>query len=193
MNWYLIPIDQDGNHILQINENGYDTTITPASNIEYWFDNSDFTSGGAAISRGSFNNFVITARYFNMPNFKIVYNSDDENPIYYSFVNSGLSNVGTLECGAVQVIHNADIVNVIDLEARTLKQANGNTELAKVYYEEWLNEEIRPIYYWTVSEFDSEETEGNVVYFKTSFDSYESYVLIPLDENSNEDLRLFVS
>ncbi|MBR2241353.1 MAG: hypothetical protein IJ890_08275 [Clostridia bacterium] len=192
INWYLIPIDENDNQILEIG-NEFDTSVTAAATIEYWFDNTQLACGGAPISRGEFNGFVACARAFGFDAFTIKYNESDSEPVYYSFVNSGIGTDSTRIGGAVQIIHPADLPNVVDLEAIALEQAYGDPEEAKYYYDYFTSEQYQSLYYWTLAQFDSEETEGNVFYQESPIDHHRGYYMVPLDSDGNEVLKLMVS
>lgn len=178
--WYLVPTDEDGNQILELN-NSEPVEVAVAAETKYWFTNNELTSGGAPVSRNQFNAFINEAEILKMSNFVIKYNEDKYTPTMYSFVNSGITTAFT----TVQVIPTADIVKVIDLNARALEEANGNPDLAKIYYNDWLDENQYPFYYW-----DPIEKE---IYFYSSLDSFDRYCITFLDSEGNEILNPIMS
>ena len=184
INWYLIPVDSKGNEINEIpDESKYNLATTPAAQLEYWFTNEQLEADGeTVISSALLNAFVYTARQFNMPDFKIVFN-DSEEPILYAF-GGALQDVQTLVKGKTQIISNADLFDLIDIESR------GYTASDIEYLQD---EASHPYYYWTVIENTSEEPQDDNVafYYYNPWDNFNTYLLIPLDEEGNDDLRLF--
>jgi len=188
MNWYLVPIDEGGNQIFSLGKE-FDTSVIATTEIEYWFDNSDLTSGGAPISRHSFEGFIECARALGWKDFTIKYNEVDSEPVYYSYVNNGMITATTFKGGAVQIIHAAELPNVVDLETICLRQAYGDEELAQVYYKEFLREDIYPYYYVVLPQFDSRDLTGNDFYLWSTGDHHRGYYVIPLDSDGNEIMK----
>ena len=182
--WYLIPIDEEGNQILELNTAEHNTSVTPAAEIEYWFTNVELEGEVAPIVRWLFNEFVFTARQFNMPDFKVVYNNNHDEPLLYGFTRGTNLDLFNLGKGTVQIIPTSEIVNVIDVEARCVDVAD---------YEYYLNEVANPYYYVTLGENDRRDLDENAFYIWSKNDSYNVYFLVPLDEDGNEDLRLYVT
>lgn len=188
MNWYLIPIDKDGNPVYSLG-NEFDTSVTAAAITEYWFDNSVLTSGGAPIPAWSFEAFVNCAKALGWEDFTIRYNEVDSEPVYYSYVNTGMIAASTFSGGAVQIIHAADLPNVVDLETICLGQAYGDEALAKTYYQEFIREDVYPYYYVVLPQFDSRDLTGNDFYIWSTGDHHRGYYVIPLDRDGNEIMK----
>ena len=195
-NWYLIPVDSNDHQKYELNysKNNYDTSVEAAAESKYWVDNKQLTSGGVPIDRITFNSFVLTAKQFEMPGIKIVYNNSETTPRYYSFIR-GVNGAELNKLVALQVIKTVDVIDVIDVYSACLKEAKGDESLAEVYYRsKWLNPNFNPLYYWTLAENTySDTTEKNFVYRRSSMDKYKDYAMIPLDENGREDLRVYIS
>lgn len=186
-NWYLIPIDESRQkRELNLNYDNFDINVQAGATSKYWIDNTQLYCGDEPISRLLFNRYLDTAKQFDMPGFKIKYNNSEKEPMEYSFIGTDLKNVNSEI--AVQVIPTNDILQLVDVYAITLKELNGDEKLAEMFYLHWISKLYNPHYYWT----KDSRSEENVFFKFDRKDNYKNYVLVPLDENGNEDLRLYL-
>lgn len=184
--WYLVPIDENGEKIEKI-PSSFDTAIEPAKSIKYWFANDQLRSAGFIIERPVFNIYIETAYAYNMQNFKLVYNKDVENPILYSFEKGGTSEDSGIKLGAPQVVPYYELPKMVDLHKFCLEYAGGSEKAATEFENQILEGNHRLYYYVTLSEYDR---NNKCLYIPDPYvDRHDLYVLIPLDEEGNEDLR----
>ena len=191
MNWYLVPIDDNGQKLeLAYTNNTYNVNVSAAVETKYWFSNETLTSGGAPIERFCFNEYINTAKQFNIDAFKIVYNDSTE-PVFYSFIGKGLSLACPSENVAVQIVHGEDITKLINLKEYCLKITNGDENLATIRYNEYVNNKC---WYWTLKENDKYfSVDGKYAFYDNSgLDDYTSYIMVPLKEDGSEDLRIYI-
>lgn len=189
MGWYLVPVDENGEKVEEVPKE-FDTSIKPAKSIRYWFTNEQLCSAGFNILLPVFNIYIETAYLYDMPNFKIVYNNDKENPILYSFEKGGTVTDNGIIVGAPQVLPYYDLPKVVDLYKFCLEYAQGSEKAATQLEEIILEGKFTPFYYVTLKDNDRNNPIQNVVYIPDiDVDFHKLYVMIPLDEEGNEDLR----
>lgn len=188
--WYLVPLDEDGNKIEAIPEK-YDTAVDPAKSIRYWFKNDQLRSAGFSIPLGTFYNYVDTGILYDIPNYKIVYNEDSENPIMYSF-EVGNTGITDIKVGAVQIIPYWDLSKVVDLHKYCLEYMQGGEGFAAELENNIVEGKDKPFYYVTLAgnSYLKTGTNTNVVYVPNlDIDTHMGYMMLPLNEEGQEDLR----
>lgn len=88
-NWYLIPVNENGERILEANINtpNYEELKIPNSN--YWFTQEELTPDGYVVSRHEFNMHLFTANYYGFKNFRL---ESSEDFLYGGYIVGGLNN-----------------------------------------------------------------------------------------------------
>lgn len=177
-NWYLIPTE-NGAEKLEIAPANYNTTIQPTKEIKHWISNEDLTSGEVALTRDEFKSFTNTAEQLNINKFKIVYNNQSSNPIYYGFLADGVASAELRNQVALQVIPTGEIGRLVDVSVRE---------------EYWYT---RKLFYWTLIEnyagYTGTEKTKYYVFHWSGLDQYKQYYMIPIDDNGNEVYKLYIS
>lgn len=198
-NWYLIPIDENGNEILEIGyqNNTFDNTVKPAVETKYWVPNeqlvTDTPGGQVKIKKVAFDGYIRAAKELNIPGIRLVYNTTSD-PIYYSFVShhAYAYYIQSDKIG-LQTMPGSDILAFEpDLKEKLIKRYGGDEELAQQELEAELN--LKYVF-WSLSKH---YTGGDPVlndywiYYNWYDNPFkDAYIMIPLDENGNDDLRLF--
>ena len=194
INWYLVPIDENGQKVEKVITDGFNMNVKTSAEVNYFVSNDELTCCGVRtpISRVYFERFVNTAKQLRIKQFKIAYNEMvNEPPVFYSFMVSRSTTV-TATGAAVQVVPGRDVEKIIDLNALCMNIANGQEDIAAMYYDDLMNQKL---WYWTKACNDVERntTEENVVYTYLWTDEFDGYYMIPLNSDGTEDLRLFIS
>lgn len=185
-NWYLVDRNSD-----DINLGEYNLDTAPGATSRYYLS-FEKMSGLNLCRRAEFENYVKYADYLNLPDFKIVYNSDKYKPVEYSFTSNdrmeAIVGIELARFACRQIVPTSQLSKVVD--------PNGNWQEDISY--EIFNEELYPYFFWTPKEFtDYTWNEAyQVAYFL--YDDYNlrnegwiGFYMVPLDEEGNEDLRLF--
>jgi hypothetical protein len=196
-NWYLIPLDDEDNQVLELNSmTRINTGVEAGYNLKYWFTYEDlFAEDQTQIALSTFKAYLNTAIQYNFEDCKIVFNNSSTEPIFYSFASRGkLHGLGDLKKGAaVQIIHTEDIEKIYNLKQSCLDEANGDEQRFNERYNWFLNNNIHPCWYCTLAENNKNTYTDNrkyAFYYYDSWDEYDDYVLIPL-KNGQEDLRIY--
>lgn len=185
-NWYLV--DRNSN---EINLGEYNLDTAPGATSKYYLS-YDKMSGLNLCSRTEFQLYMEYADYLNLPDYKIVRNSEKYTPIEYAFVCSdrmeAIVGIELARFACRQIVPTSQLSKVVD--------PNGNWQEDIAY--NIFDEEKYPYFFWTPKEFtDYTWNEAyQVAYFL--YDDYNlrnegwiGFYMIPLDEEGNEDLRLF--
>lgn len=185
-NWYLV--DRNSN---EINLGEYNLDTAPGATSKYYLS-YDKMSGLNLCSRTEFQLYMEYADYLNLPDYKIVRNSEKYKPIEYAFVCSdrmeAIVGIELARFACRQIVPTSQLSKVVD--------PNGNWQQDISY--NIFDEEKYPYFFWTPKEFtDYTWNEAyQVAYFL--YDDYNlrnegwiGFYMIPLDEEGNEDLRLF--
>ena len=185
-NWYLV--DRNSN---EINLGEYNLDTAPGATSKYYLS-YDKMSGLNLCSRTEFQLYMEYADYLNLPDYKIVRNSEKYTPIEYAFVCSdrmeAIVGIELARFACRQIVPTSQLSKVVD--------PNGNWQEDISY--NIFDEEKYPYFFWTPKEFtDYTWNEAyQVAYFL--YDDYNlrnegwiGFYMIPLDEEGNEDLRLF--
>ena len=185
-NWYLVDRNSD-----DINLGAYNLDTAPGATSKYYLS-YDKMSGLNLCSRTEFQLYMEYADYLNLPDYKIVRNSEKYTPIEYAFVCSNrmqaIVGVELARFACRQIVPTSQLSKVVD--------PNGNWQEDISY--DIFDEEKYPYFFWTPKEFtDNTWNEAyQVAYFL--YDDYNlrnegwiGFYMIPLDEEGNEDLRLF--
>lgn len=185
-NWYLV--DKNSN---EINLGEYNLDTAPGATSKYYLS-YDKMSGLNLCSRTEFQLYMEYADYLNLPDYKIVRNSEKYTPIEYAFVCSdrmeAIVGIELARFACRQIVPTSQLSKVVD--------PNGNWQEDISY--DIFDEEKYPYFFWTPKEFtDYTWNEAyQVAYFL--YDDYNlrnegwiGFYMIPLDEEGNEDLRLF--
>ena len=191
MNWYLVPIKNNVRNLeLGYGNNTINTNVSPAVETKYWFSNETLTSGGAPIQKFCFDRYINTAKQLKIDAFKIVYNDSETVPVFYSFVVKSADLALPTEKVAVQIVKGNDISEMVDLMAWCLDIADGNETMAKIRYDEYINAKR---WYWTLKENDSKAkpVEKYAIYSESAFDNFKEYIMIPLNKDGSDDLRIY--
>ena len=178
-NWYLVD---DSSTQISYKNNTFNTSVEPGATTKYYISNDQVANDHGVFARGAFKLCVETAERFNMPGFRIAYNTSSSEPIYYSFYANGLASEAHNAKLAVQVIKGADLPKITDLMKYCLELSGGDQEVANRYYNERVQ---KPIFYWTV------EDNKNVFYSSLPIDKLDTFVMIPLDMNGYADLKVY--
>ena len=185
-NWYLVDRNSD-----DINLGAYNLDTAPGATAKYYLS-YDKMSGLNLCSRTEFQLYMEYADYLNLPDYKIVRNSEKYKPIEYAFVCSdrmeAIVGIELARFACRQIVPTSQLSKVVD--------PNGNWQQDISY--NIFDEEKYPYFFWTPKEFtDYKWNEAyQVAYFL--YDDYNlrnegwiGFYMIPLDEEGNEDLRLF--
>lgn len=185
-NWYLV--DRNSN---EINLGEYNLDTAPGATSKYYLS-YDKMSGLNLCSRTEFQLYMEYADYLNLPDYKIVRNSEKYTPIEYAFVCSdrmeAIVGIELARFACRQIVPTSQLSKVVD--------PNGNWQEDISY--NIFDEEKYPYFFWTPKEFtDYTWNEAyQVAYFL--YDDYNlrnegwiGFYMIPLDKEGNEDLRLF--
>lgn len=185
-NWYLVDRNSD-----DINLGAYNLDTAPGATSKYYLS-YDKMSGLNLCSRTEFQLYMEYADYLNLPDYKIVRNSEKYTPIEYAFVCSNrmqaIVGIELARFACRQIVPTSQLSKVVD--------PNGNWQQDISY--NIFDEEKYPYFFWTPKEFtDYTWNEAyQVAYFL--YDDYNlrnegwiGFYMIPLDEEGNEDLRLF--
>lgn len=185
-NWYLV--DKNSN---EINLGEYNLDTAPGATSKYYLS-YDKMSGLNLCSRTEFQLYMEYADYLNLPDYKIVRNSEKYTPIEYAFVCSdrmeAIVGIELARFACRQIVPTSQLSKVVD--------PNGNWQEDISY--DIFDEEKYPYFFWTPKEFtDYTWNEAyQVAYFL--YDDYNlrnegwiGFYMIPLDKEGNEDLRLF--
>ena len=185
-NWYLV--DRNSN---EINLGEYNLDTAPGATSKYYLS-YDKMSGLNLCSRTEFQLYMEYADYLNLPDYKIVRNSEKYTPIEYAFVCSdrmeAIVGIELARFACRQIVPTSQLSKVVD--------PNGNWQEDISY--DIFDEEKYPYIFWTPKEFtDYTWNEAyQVAYFL--YDDYNlrnegwiGFYMIPLDKEGNEDLRLF--
>lgn len=185
-NWYLVDRNST-----EINLGEYNLDTAPGATSRYYLS-FEKMSGLNLCRRAEFENYVKYADYLNLPDFKIVYNSDKYKPVEYSFTSNdrmeAIVGIELARFACRQIVPTSQLSKVVD--------PNGNWQEDISY--NIFDEEKYPYFFWTPKEFtDYTWNEAyQVAYFL--YDDYNlrnegwiGFYMIPLDEEGNEDLRLF--
>lgn len=185
-NWYLV--DRNSN---EINLGEYNLDTAPGATSKYYLS-YDKMSGLNLCSRTEFQLYMEYADYLNLPDYKIVRNSEKYTPIEYAFVCSdrmeAIVGIELAKFACRQIVPTSQLSKVVD--------PNGNWQQDISY--NIFDEEKYPYFFWTPKEFtDYTWNEAyQVAYFL--YDDYNlrnegwiGFYMVPLDEEGNEDLRLF--
>lgn len=185
-NWYLVDRNSD-----DINLGAYNLDTAPGATAKYYLS-YDKMSGLNLCSRTEFQLYMEYADYLNLPDYKIVRNSEKYKPIEYAFVCSdrmeAIVGIELARFACRQIVPTSQLSKVVD--------PNGNWQQDISY--NIFDEEKYPYFFWTPKEFtDYTWNEAyQVAYFL--YDDYNlrnegwiGFYMIPLDEEGNEDLRLF--
>lgn len=185
-NWYLVDRNST-----EINLGEYNLDTAPGATSRYYLS-FEKMSGLNLCRRAEFENYVKYADYLNLPDFKIVYNSEKYKPIEYSFTSNdrmeAIVGIELARFACRQIVPTSQLSKVVD--------PNGNWQEDISY--DIFDEEKYPYFFWTPKEFtDYTWNEAyQVAYFL--YDDYNlrnegwiGFYMVPLDEEGNEDLRLF--
>lgn len=181
VNWYLVPIDEKGNEIYEMNTNEY-TEVKTSFEPTYWFTNEELLADGRELRREDFYAFLKTAEFFGFSNFKFIYSED---VVYYGFNNGNFGYGFCTPTGTAQIVPGTDITILNPNLYQSYIDSGYSEEEANALVEHWKNSTYIA---WIKEELVKETVENDILY--SGYYVLSNYYMIPLDENGNEILKL---
>lgn len=169
-NWYLVC---DNDFISY----QFETNIEPGATAKYRIPNIELKN----ITRVEYEKLEKTATYFNMPGFRIQYN-ENGTPEKYSFVVSGIYSLGNKTEIGYQIIPGEDLPKVYNLMEYCLQLKNGDQNEANSEYQKLVSE---PYWLWSIGE----DGKTTIIHYEDYFEI--NVVMIPLDNNGHDDLKVY--
>ena len=183
-NWYIIPTENGEPIDEPINSGEYNTSAEPGSTIEYWFTPDELNN----ISRYAFYGFIKKARQLHIPNMKFDYAKLDVmyGFMYQKVLSGALPLYNADGTGCAQLVPGSDVYSLI------------NVEKYCEYYD-YREEYVTQFEYWWTTLDDAREfySDNSDIYYTAIKQFGESdtlnpeWIMIPLTEDGEEDLRLY--
>lgn len=190
-NWYLIPVDEDGNEIYELNSReNLDLSTKPGATSKYWFTADELSPRGSCVERKVLMPLINTAEQLGMPNFRLEYCKEE--PTMFCF--SSTCEPDMPKYCPVQMVSNEELCNNLTDEEISLVEEQLNLEqYEEEEYRKLRDNPMYPYFFCTARENYPECKLGTE---KLALDTpkhnfYGVVVMIPLDEEGNDDLRFW--
>ena len=185
INWYLIPIDENGEPVYELNKGEY--TVTKTSVVSnYWWTIEELTPGSIILPRESFYRFVKTMDVYNFEDANVEFVYSEEN-VYYAYSDGDIrTDIGKCEI-ALQMIPTTDLVNLDpNIYQKYIDKGYSETE-AKDIVDDIMRTK-HDYYVWTYSDYveDNQISQGEELFYITAYRHYPlDFYMVILDENGN--------
>lgn len=190
-NWYLIPVDEDGNEIYELNsKENLDLSTKPGATPRYWFTADELSPRGSFVERKVLMPLINTAEQLGIPNFRLEYCTEE--PSMFCFSSSCQPDMPNY-C-PVQMVSNEELCNNLTDEEISLIEKQLNLEqYEEEEYRKLRDNPMYPYFFCTARENYPECKLGTE---KLALDTpkpnfYNVEVMIPIDENGQDDLRFW--